>query len=58
MPLLFVAVLAAWTTAYGARQKKKGERMAAMATVSEVGSLAAARDASPLITTTSLGFES
>jgi len=29
MPFLWVAVLSAWTVGYGARQKKKGERMAA-----------------------------
>ena len=28
-PFLFVAILSAWTIAYGARQRKKGERMAA-----------------------------
>jgi hypothetical protein len=29
MPFLWAAVLSAWTVGYGARQKKKGERMAA-----------------------------
>ena len=29
MPFLWGAVLSAWTVGYGARQKKKGERMAA-----------------------------
>lgn len=29
MPFLFAAVMSAWTVAYGARQKKKGERIAA-----------------------------
>jgi hypothetical protein len=28
-PFVFVAIMSAWTIAYGARQKKKGERMAA-----------------------------
>jgi hypothetical protein len=28
-PFLFLAILSAWTVAYGARQKKKGERLAA-----------------------------
>jgi hypothetical protein len=32
MPFLWAAVLSAWTVGYGARQKKKGERMAAAAT--------------------------
>jgi hypothetical protein len=31
MPFLWGAVLSAWTVGYGARQKKKGERMAAAA---------------------------
>ena len=31
-PFLWAAVLSAWTVAYGARHKKKGERMAAAAT--------------------------
>gem|GEM_PF-423401 len=39
-PFLFVAVLAAWTVAYGAHHKRKGERMAAA--TSEV------REASPV----------
>jgi hypothetical protein len=30
MPFLFGAIFSAWTVAYGARQKKKGERMAAV----------------------------
>lgn len=32
-PFLFAAVLSAWTVAYGLRQKKKGEHMAAAAVV-------------------------
>jgi hypothetical protein len=31
MPFLWAAILSAWTVAYGARHKKKGERMAAAA---------------------------
>ncbi len=31
-PFLWAAILSAWTVAYGARQKKKGERMAAAST--------------------------
>ena len=31
-PFLFAGIMSAWTVAYGARQKKKGERMAAGAT--------------------------
>jgi len=31
-PFVFAAIFSAWTVAYGTRQKKKGERMAAAAT--------------------------
>ncbi len=34
-PFRWVAILSAWTVAYGARHKKKGERLAAGAAASE-----------------------
>ena len=37
-PFLFLAVLPAWTVAYGARQKKKGERLAAAGRTVDRGS--------------------
>lgn len=37
MPYLFIAILVAWTVAYGAQQRKKTERMAASAQVAEAG---------------------
>jgi hypothetical protein len=36
-PFLFVAILSAWTVAYGAHRKKKGERMAAASQMSGTG---------------------
>ena len=35
-PFLWAAILSAWTVAYGAHHKKKGERMAAAAATSEI----------------------
>jgi hypothetical protein len=45
MPFLFVGILSAWTVAYGAHRKKKGERMAA--TTGEVMSASQVRPSSP-----------
>jgi hypothetical protein len=35
-PFLWAAILSAWTVAYGAHHKKKGERLAAAAATSEI----------------------
>jgi hypothetical protein len=48
MPFLVAAVLSAWTIAYGARQKKKGERLAAGA--GEVTETSRVQPPSPEIT--------
>jgi hypothetical protein len=38
-PFLWLAVLSAWTVAYGARQKKKGERLASASEMAQPGSV-------------------
>ena len=48
-PFLWAAILSAWTVAYGARHKKKGERMAA-ATTSEMPGTSHVHHPSPEIT--------
>ncbi len=47
-PFLWAAILSAWTVGYGARQKKKGERMAAA--TGEVTEASAVQPSSPEIT--------
>jgi hypothetical protein len=37
-PFVWVAGMLAWTIAYGARQKKKGERLAAVSEVAQASS--------------------